>query len=118
MELWQKIMTVLAGVVTLATCFKLVILPIIKPVAQADEELKSLAKDVPLIKTAISEHRKRLDKIELHQENDIHALKDHAEFNRVMSAAMLALLDHELNGNHTAQLTEAKDKLREYLINR
>jgi hypothetical protein len=117
MSTWQIIVSVCAGILTLCAVGEKV-WKYTRPVANAEEELKTLAKDVPLIKAAISEHATRLNKIELHQSNDINALKDHAAFNRVISAAMLALLDHELDGNHTAQLEDAKENLRKYLIER
>lgn len=40
------------------------------------------------------------------------------ESNRYTQEALLALLEHELDGNHTEKLKEAKDNLQSYLIRR
>lgn len=37
---------------------------------------------------------------------------------RVSQRGMLALLDHNLDGNNTKQMQDARDELKEYLINR
>jgi hypothetical protein len=117
METWQIIISVCAGILTLCAVGEK-IWKYTRPVAKADEELKELAKDVPIMKAAISEHSKRLDSIEQHQDNDVKALRDHTQVNKVVCNALLALLDHELSGNHTAQLEEAKEKINTYLIER
>lgn len=49
---------------------------------------------------------------------------DHARFeainesNRITQQALLALLDHGIDGNNIAQMQSAKDRLQEHLINR
>lgn len=40
------------------------------------------------------------------------------EGNRVTQEAMLALIDHAIDQNHTDKLIEAKDALQKYLINK
>jgi predicted DNA-binding protein YlxM (UPF0122 family) len=117
METWQIIVAVCAGLITIFTLFEKV-WKYTRPVAKADEELKELAKDVPIMKSAISDHGKRLDNIDQLQVNDVKALRDHTQANRVVCNALLALLDHELSGNHTEQLVEAKEKINTYLIER
>jgi hypothetical protein len=89
-----------------------------RPVATADKELKALASDVPMIKASVKDLTARVGKIELHQDSDIRTLRDHAEANRAICSALLALLDHELTGDHTAELESAKASLTTYLINR
>lgn len=59
----------------------------------------------------IKKHAEQLD-------NDNKRLKELEEGNRVLMQSMLALMSHELDGNHTEQLQKAKNGLEEYLINR
>lgn len=63
----------------------------------------------------------RDEQMKKHQEmldRDNKRLKELEEGNRVMMQAMLAMMSHELDGNHTEQLRQAHDALKEYLINR
>jgi hypothetical protein len=94
------------------------IMRIFRPVANADKELKGLVKDLPLIKDSMKGLSERVSKVEAHQDNDVRTLKDHGEANKAICNALLALLDHELSGNHTAELEAAKTSLTTYLINR
>lgn len=59
----------------------------------------------------MKKHQEMLDR-------DNKRLKELEEGNRVMMQAMLAMMSHELDGNHTEQLRQAHDALKEYLINR
>lgn len=51
-------------------------------------------------------------------DNDNRRLKELEEGNKVIMQSMLALMSHELDGNHTEQLRKAKDDLEQYLIRR
>ena len=51
-------------------------------------------------------------------DRDNKRLKELEEGTKVMMQSMLALMSHELDGNHTEQLRKAKNDLEEYLINR
>lgn len=51
-------------------------------------------------------------------DNDNKRLKELEEGNKVIMQSMLALMSHELDGNHTEQLRKAKNDLEEYLISR
>lgn len=59
----------------------------------------------------IKKHTEQLD-------NDNRRLKELEEGNKVMMQAMLALMSHALDGNHTDELRKAHDTLKEYLIKR
>ena len=39
------------------------------------------------------------------------------EQNKLMMKALVMLMSHELDGNHTKQLGEVRDEIQEYLIN-
>ena len=117
MAIWQMAVTVCAGLITLFTFIEK-LWKYTRPVAKADKDIKGTVQDVGLLKTSFDELRRRVDKIEVHQDNDLTAIRDHAQANRVVCNALLALLDHELSGNHTAQLEDAKEKIQTYLIER
>ena len=51
-------------------------------------------------------------------DNDNKRLKELEDSNRVIMQSMLALMSHELDGNHTEQLRKAKEDLEKYLISR
>ena len=63
----------------------------------------------------------RDDMIRIHSEkldNDHKRLKELEESNKVIMHSLLAIMSHELDGNHTTELQRAHDELKEYLINR
>lgn len=67
----------------------------------------------------------RIDKLEKWKEkvdtmfdNDNKRLKALEEGNRITQEALLALLGHAKDGNNTAQIIEAENDLKQYLINR
>jgi hypothetical protein len=117
METWQTVSLVCVGITAVCTAGAW-LWRIVRPVASADKELKALASDVPILKESVKSLSERISKVETHQDNDIRVLKDHAEANRAICSALLALLDHELTGDHTAELESAKASLTTYLINR
>jgi uncharacterized protein YlxW (UPF0749 family) len=117
LEIWQWIVSVSVGIVAVTTVLEKA-WRYTRPVAQADKDLKSLAGDVPVLKESVKGLSERVSKVEAHQDSDLRTLRDHAEANRAICNALLALLDHELSGNHTAELEAAKASLTTYLINR
>lgn len=50
--------------------------------------------------------------------NDKIKIESIEEGNRYMQKAMLALLSHNLDGNHTDQMEKARDELHDYLIDK
>lgn len=71
------------------------------------------------------QQNKRLDALELWRkevdgklDNDNVRLEAIAEDNRVTQRALLALLDHGIDGNNIKQMQDAKEDLRTHLINR
>ena len=58
----------------------------------------------------------RLDTIERKLENDDHRLKDIKKGDHAMQRALLALLDHGIDGNNIKQMQDAKEELNDYLI--
>ena len=71
----------------------------------------------------IDRHRKpdknRDDMIKKHSElldHDNKRLKELEDGNKVIMQALLAIMSHELDGDHVTELQQAHDSLKEYLI--
>ncbi|MBR1445457.1 MAG: hypothetical protein IJ586_00010 [Alloprevotella sp.] len=63
------------------------------------------------LRAMVESHGKMLAK-------DKERLDDLEESNRLVLRAISQLIEHELTGNHNKQLTEVKDDINDYLINR
>lgn len=50
--------------------------------------------------------------------NDNKRLKELEDSTKIIMKSMLAIMSHELDGNHTEQLKKAKEDLEAYLISR
>jgi prepilin signal peptidase PulO-like enzyme (type II secretory pathway) len=59
---------------------------------------------------------KRVEVLEAKSVKDYAALTDLAEADRAICAALLAMLDHAIYGNHVEKLEAAKERIRKYLI--
>lgn len=108
------------------------------PGKKQDERIMNLEEDVKIIKKQIDSNDKRITKVESYAsttENTINSIKDSIEKlndnleqnekrmvrlsngEKVTQRAILALISYELNeGDGHNSLTEARDKLNEYLL--
>lgn len=59
--------------------------------------------------------KKEVDRTLLHEKSHLTVIDDG---NRVTQRAILALLDHGIDGNNVKQMQDAKAELQEYLISR
>ena len=66
----------------------------------------------------IEELEKRMTSVEKKQEKNINHLTAIDDSNRVTQVALLALLDHGIDGNNIDQMRHAKEELQTHLINR
>lgn len=76
---------------------------------------------VKMINKSKKPDKDRDETMKRHQEmldNDNKRLKELEDSNKVIMKSLLALMSHELDGNHRTQLQEARDDLQEYLIKR
>ena len=74
-----------------------------------------------IYKSAKKPDTERDDKLKKHDElldNDNKRLKELEESNKIIMQSLLALMSHELDGNHTEGLIKARNDLQEYLIRR
>ncbi len=60
----------------------------------------------------------RVDQIEEHLANDKERLDDQEEAQKLLLRGMLALVEHEITGNHTSDFPLLKNDISNYLINR
>lgn len=60
----------------------------------------------------------RMEKAEKKLENDSKHFESIDASNRVTQVALLALLDHGIDGNNLKQMQQAKEELQTHLINR
>lgn len=66
----------------------------------------------------IEEIKQRLDEVERKLDNDKRHFDTIDASNRVTQVALLALLDHGIDGNNIKQMQLAKEELQTHLINR
>ena len=100
MQLIQIFLTICGGIITIGGACAIIFKVIDrhrKPDKNRDEMIKK--------------HSEQLD-------NDNRRLKELENGNKVIMQALLAIMSHELDGNHTTQLQQAHDSLKEYLIKR
>lgn len=64
----------------------------------------------------INKIEKRMDDIDKRLDSGSQHFSQIDEGNRCTQEALLALLEHAIDGNHTERLKEAKDHLQSYLI--
>lgn len=60
----------------------------------------------------------RMDAVERKLTTDKTRLDSYEDGNRVSQQALLALLDHSLDGNNIEQMRRAKDALQDHLLNK
>ena len=87
--------------------------------------VEKIAKAVQIAKAPNVQQNERLDKVEKHLEEvdgflarDKKRLDSLDEGNRATQRALLALLDHGIDGNNITQMQQAKEALQNHLINR
>ena len=106
-EIWAWILAAALAITTLST---------------AAEKIVKVWKawKVPNIKQdeRIEELETRMESVERKLANDDGRLRDMEIGNRASMHALLALLDHGIDGNNIKQMQDAKEELQNHLINR
>ena len=106
-DIWAIIAWVAAAIVLLANAAEKIIKGVQAakaPNAQQNARLDAL--------------EKRMEAAEKKLENDKRHFQSIDESNRVTQVALLALLDHGIDGNNTSQMKHAKEELQNHLINK
>lgn len=106
-EIWSVVAWIAAAIVLLSNAAE----KIVKAVKAA--KAPNLQQNQRL--EALEEWRKKVD---IKLDNDKQHLDAIDESNRVTQVALLALLDHGIDGNNTKQMQHAKEELQNHLINR
>ena len=111
-EFWALAGALCAGLITLSAVVKIIV-----------DIIKKLKEPVDTQNQKFDQINQRLDGIEAKMEkydeyfdNDKKRIDLLQEGNRVTQKAILALMSHALDGNHTDELEEAKNKLHDYLL--
>ena len=103
-EIWTGVLAAASAIVLLSNAAEKIAKAVQAPNARQDEILADLL-----------EWKKKVDQA-LAKDLDRFASLDNGE--RVTQRALLALLDHGIDGNNVEQMKRAKDELQNHLINR
>ena len=95
-----------------------VILAMASAIVLLSNAAEKIVKAVKAAKAPASEQNARLDALEEWREDVDRKLNRDNDSNRVTQKALIALLDHSIDGNNIKQLEEAKHELQNHLINR
>ena len=111
MEITQEIWTYLLSISSAVVLFSNALEKIIKAYKTAKApDLKQNER--------LQELEKWKEKVERRLSNDNDRLRDIEKGERATQRALLALLDHGIDGNNIKQMQDAKDELQNHLINR
>lgn len=105
-QLWPVILAAASALVLLSSAAEKIVIAVKAmkaPEQRQSEDIMRLKGDVADIKDKLEKDKARLDAADA--------------ANHVTQEALLALLEHGLNGNNVEQMTSAKSKLQNYLIN-
>ena len=105
-EVWGLIAAVLTAIVLISNAVEKVVRAWKAAKAPNDQQNDRI--------DALEEWRKEVDR-KLNRDND--KLMDIESGNRVTQRALLALLDHGIDGNNIKQMQDAKEALQDHLIN-
>lgn len=106
-QLWTALLAIASAIVLLSNAAEKIAAAWKAAKAPNDEQNTRL--------DALEEWRKDVDR---KLNNDKAALENIQEGNHAMYKALLALLDHGLDGNNVQQMQDAKKDLQNHLINR
>ena len=105
-ELWGYVAAFLAAIVLISNAAEKVVKAVKAAKVPNDQQNDRL--------NALEDWRKEVDR-KLDRDND--RLRDIDSGNRVTQRALLALLDHGIDGNNIKQMQDAKEALQDHLIN-
>ena len=105
--IWTTVLAVASAVVLLSNAAEKIVKAIKAAKAPNNEQNERL--------DALEEWRDGVDRILAADKNHLDSID---EGNRATQRALLALLDHGIDGNNIAQMQHAKEELQNHLINR
>ncbi|MBQ4066234.1 MAG: hypothetical protein IJD22_01195, partial [Clostridia bacterium] len=104
---WSVLFAIAAAIVLIANAIEKIVKVAKAARAPGDRQDERLA-----------ELEKWKDKVERRLSNDDDRLLDIEKGDRATQRALLALLDHGIDGNNIKQMQDAKEELQNHLINR
>ena len=104
-QAWAWFLAACAAIITCVNCWKA-----IREVHQASPNTKQNQR--------ISDHEERLKSIEERLQKGDDRFKRVDESNEITQEALLALMNHAINGNDVEGLKQTRDKLQQWLIRR
>lgn len=113
-EFMALVMGICASIITLSQAVTIVVNAVKKlkePETVQNAKLEEISKKIDVMDARFKVHEEYFDK----DNRRINAIE---EGNRITQRAILALMSHAIDGNNTKQLTEAKEALNDYLINK
>lgn len=111
-EFWAMLSAICAGLITLSAVVNIVVSAIKKlkePAETQNQKFDQINQRLDGIEAKMKDYEEYFD-------NDKKRIDLLQEGNRVTQKAILALMSHALDGNHTDELEEAKNKLQDYLL--
>ena len=115
MEWWQTTTVIVAGVLTVFNLTdKLVayIKELKKPTTDLEVRVDKIEKELEFgIKATFDKYEERFSR-------DLARINGIEDSNKIMLKSLLAIMDHEIDGNHVDQLKAARDELQKYMINK
>lgn len=106
-EIWAAVLAVASAIVLLSNAVEKIIKAVQAAKAPGEEQDKRL-----------EDLEKRMEAAEKQLAKDMGHLSAIDDSNRVTQVALLALLDHGIDGNNLDQMRHAKEELQTHLINR
>ena len=106
-NLWPGILAAASAFVLLSNAIEKIVRAVKAAKAPGEEQDKRL-----------EELEKRMENVEKRQDRNAAHLTTIDDSNRVTQVALLALLDHGIDGNNIDQMRHAKEELQTHLINR
>ena len=103
---WQTLTAILGGIVLIGNAFEKIVKGIKVLKAPEDEQTSRIS----LLEDKVTEIERKLA-------TDDDRIKKGDAASRVSQVALIALLEHGINGNNLHQMEEAKKALQEFLVN-
>lgn len=107
----EDFVVVLLGICALIAAISGACAAVVKFWRYAHRDTDRNSEDISEFKTWFASDKHRIETLERKQD-------DAEEQNKLMLKALVTLLGHEIDGNHTRQLGEVRDEIQNYLIER
>ena len=115
MEWWQTTLTVFAGIITCLTLWDKIesrVKAEKQPNANLEARVEKIEKEMEFgIKVTFEKYEERFSR-------DLARINGIDDSNKIMLKSLLAIMDHEIDGNHIEKLKAARDDLQNYMLNK